>query len=392
MATPPAPVSGGTDKILTPANIVTMVRICLVPVFVIALISPWPEWLGVPDLIDWKCWIAAGIFVLISCTDWLDGYLARSRNEVTDFGKFMDPMADKILVMAALLALIELGALPSWVVLVILAREFIVSGVRMVAASKGEVIAASWYGKAKTFTQIIAIVLFIIKESAVIPDFSSELYTVLYVVSWMAMTVALVLTIVSMMDYIAKARHLIGFPKKDKAGNAASQTASAGAEHAKADAADVIAAARHAGLKIATAESCTGGLIAAELTSVAGASDVFAGSVVSYSNDVKMQRLGVEPEALAAHGAVSEPVACQMALGALDALGVDAAVAVTGIAGPGGAVPGKPVGTVWIAVAANGAATASLYHFDGSRDQVRKATVDAALQMLYGAICKRSDA
>lgn len=390
MATPPAPASGGTDKILTPANIVTMVRICLVPVFVIALISPWPEWLGVPDLIDWKCWIAAGIFVLISCTDWLDGYLARSRNEVTDFGKFMDPMADKILVMAALLALIELGALPSWVVLVILAREFIVSGVRMVAASKGEVIAASWYGKAKTFTQIIAIVLFIIKESTAIPDFSSELYTVLYVVSWIAMTVALVLTIVSMMDYIAKARHLIGFPKKDKAGNAASQTASAGAEPAKADAADVIAAARHAGLKIATAESCTGGLIAAELTSVAGASDVFAGSVVSYSNDVKMQRLGVEPEALAAHGAVSEPVACQMALGALDALGVDAAVAVTGIAGPGGAVPGKPVGSVWIAVAANGAATASLHHFDGSRDQVRKATADAALQMLYGAICKRS--
>ena len=122
---------------MTPANIITMVRICLVPVFVVAIISPWPEWIGFVELDVWKAWIAAGIFVVISCTDWLDGYLARKRNEVTDFGKFMDPLADKILVTAALLVLIELGALPSWVVLLIVAREFIVSGVRMVAGKQG---------------------------------------------------------------------------------------------------------------------------------------------------------------------------------------------------------------------------------------------------------------
>ena len=113
-----------TDKLMTPANIVTLARICLVPVFVVVLISPWPQWLGLPQVADdAKSLIAAGIFILISCTDWLDGYLARSRGEVTDFGKFMDPLADKILVAAALLALIELGSLPSWVALVILARR-----------------------------------------------------------------------------------------------------------------------------------------------------------------------------------------------------------------------------------------------------------------------------
>ena len=131
-------------KLWTPANIVTLIRICLVPVFVVVLLSPWPQWFHLPDLAEHsKSLIAAAIFVLISCTDWLDGYLARSRGEVTDFGKFMDPLADKILVMAALLALIELGSLPSWVALIIVAREFIVSGVRMVAASKGTVISAS---------------------------------------------------------------------------------------------------------------------------------------------------------------------------------------------------------------------------------------------------------
>ena len=133
------------DQIKTPANIVTLTRICLVPVFVVALLSPWPSWLGIDDLVthDVKSVIAAVVFIVISCSDWIDGYLARKRNEVTDFGKFVDPLADKILVAAALLALVELQVLPSWPVLIILAREFIVSGVRMLAASKGIIIAAS---------------------------------------------------------------------------------------------------------------------------------------------------------------------------------------------------------------------------------------------------------
>ncbi len=123
-------------------------------------------------------------------------------------------MADKILVAAALLALVELSVLPPWPVLIILVREFIVSGIRMIAATKGEVIAASWYGKAKTVFQIIAIVLFIVKDSLVLPNFESVMQTPLYLLSWFVMLVALVLTIISMVDYIAKARHLIGFGPK----------------------------------------------------------------------------------------------------------------------------------------------------------------------------------
>ena len=90
---------GETDKLWTISNIITLVRICLVPVFVIALITPWPDWFGIDSVSSTtKSLIAAFIFILVSCTDWLDGYLARSRGEVTNFGKFMDPLADKILV------------------------------------------------------------------------------------------------------------------------------------------------------------------------------------------------------------------------------------------------------------------------------------------------------
>lgn len=173
--------------------------------------SPWPTWFP-----DWneaellKPWLAALLFVVLACTDALDGYLARSRGEVTNFGKFMDPLADKILVAAALLALCELQILPSWVALIILTREFIVSGLRMLAASEGVVIAASWYGKAKTVFQIIAILLFIIKDSE--PFISTPaIETPLYVVSWIVMIIALVLTVISMLDYLAKCRSILRF-------------------------------------------------------------------------------------------------------------------------------------------------------------------------------------
>ena len=374
----------GSDAILTPANIVTLVRICLVPVFVAVLISPWPEWIGYDWLDQWKSWIAAAVFVIISCTDWLDGYLARKRNEVTDFGKFMDPLADKILVIAALLVLVELRALPSWVVLIIVAREFIVSGVRMVAANKGEVIAASWYGKFKTVFQMIAIVLFVVKENTVILEWSSSAYGALYALSWLIMAIALVLTIVSMLDYISKARHLIGF--KPRKGSAAEQAAAKAQEPAVEE--RVIKEASAKGVTLGTAESCTGGLIAATLTDVPGASAALAGGIVSYANEVKRDRLGVDAQTLEDKGAVSEEVACQMASGARRELSVDVAVSVTGIAGPGGAVPGKPVGTVWIGVSSRLGTSARLHHFDGDRDAVRRQTVEAALGVMLEEIEK----
>ena len=142
-------------------------------------------------------------------------------------------------------------------------------------------------------------------------------------------------------------------------------------------------ALRGAGLKLATAESCTGGLIAAACTAVAGSSDWFERGFVTYSNEAKSELLGVDAALLAAHGAVSGEVARAMADGALARSRADLAVAVTGIAGPSGATEGKPVGTVWLAVARRGDATQiERLQFGGDRASIREQTVQHALQRL----------
>ena len=373
----------------TPANVVTLIRILLVPVFVVAIISPWPDYFPQwPDAELWKPWVAALIFAVLSCTDALDGYLARSRGEVTNFGKFIDPLADKILVAAALLALIELQLLPSWVALLIIAREFIVSGLRMLVATHGVVVAASWYGKAKTVFQIIAILLFIIKGSDLLTSLHPDMEFALYVVSWFFMIIALVLTIVSMIDYFVKCAPILGFGSigaTEEGGVDAPRPAPANApskQELASLAAQVVAEAKDKGMHISTAESCTGGLIGGALTSVPGSSAVVEGGIISYSNDVKMNVLGVSAEDLRNVGAVSSEVAASMAVGSLRVAGTDVAVSVTGIAGPGGAVPGKPVGTVWFGLAKKGETTTYVRHFDGDRREVRSFTVKFALELL----------
>lgn len=372
----------------TPANIVTLVRILLVPVFFVAFVSPWPDWFP-----DWneaemlKPWLAALLFVVLACTDALDGYLARSRGEVTNFGKLMDPLADKILVAAALLALCELQILPAWVALVILTREFIVSGLRMLAASEGVVVAASWYGKAKTVFQIIAIVMFIIKDShPFISDPTVE--TTFYIISWIFMIIALVLTVVSMLDYLAKCRGILRFSYTDEQGDPQSKND----EQMKTDerietlAQRVIALATDKKALLATAESCTGGLIAGALTSVPHSSVVVQGGIISYSNKVKRCELGVSGSDLESHGAVSEPVALQMAQGARMKLSTTLAVSVTGVAGPGGGSEEKPVGTVWFGIASPAGTKAEVRHFTGDRSAVRAQTVSHALELLESAL------
>ena len=380
------------DKLWTPANIVTLIRICLVPVFVLAILSPWPEWVGLPGItMEAKCVIAAGIFILISCTDWIDGYLARSRGEVTDFGKFMDPLADKILVTAALIALVELAVLPGWPVLIILAREFIVSGIRMVAASKGTVIAASWYGKAKTVFQIIAIVLFLLKDSLTFTTAAGAFTNPMFVLSWTVMVIALILTVMSMLDYLVKARHLLKGSAGAKTAKAAAPSAAPTEIAALQKAIDeqariVVEKATAAGATVATAESLTGGLVAAMLTSVPGSSASVRGGIVSYVNEVKAEVLGVSEDVLARQGAVAELVALLPARGALRELGSDVSVAVTGIAGPTGAEPGKPVGTVWIGCATAKKTHAACHHFEGGREAVRLQTVLIALRTMEEAL------
>jgi len=142
-------------------------------------------------------------------------------------------------------------------------------------------------------------------------------------------------------------------------------------------------ALRGAGLRLATAESCTGGLIAAACTAVAGSSDWFERGFVTYSNDAKTEAIGVDAALIAARGAVSEEVARAMAQGALAHSHADLAVAVTGIAGPGGATEGKPVGTVWLALARRGGAVqAERLQLHGDRAAIRAQTVEHALQRL----------
>jgi nicotinamide-nucleotide amidase len=142
---------------------------------------------------------------------------------------------------------------------------------------------------------------------------------------------------------------------------------------------------RGLGLKLTTAESCTGGWIAKSMTDLAGSSDVFTDGFVTYSNASKSARLGVAPALIAADGAVSAAVVRAMAIGALAASGSQCAVAVSGIAGPGGGSPDKPVGTVWIGWArAEGGTRTQCFVFDGDRDQIRRSTVRAALQGVFG--------
>jgi nicotinamide-nucleotide amidase len=143
---------------------------------------------------------------------------------------------------------------------------------------------------------------------------------------------------------------------------------------------------RRRGATLATAESCTGGLIAAACTELAGSSDWFERGFVTYSNAAKTELLGVDPALIRSEGAVSEAVACAMAEGALARSPASCAVAVTGIAGPGGATPGKPVGTVWLAVALRGApARAERLQLDGDRTAIRMQTVRCALERLLSA-------
>jgi nicotinamide-nucleotide amidase len=144
----------------------------------------------------------------------------------------------------------------------------------------------------------------------------------------------------------------------------------------------VLALARECGLSLAAAESCTGGLVAARLTSVPGSSDVFRGGVVAYDNEVKHAQLGVSEETLAVHGAVSAETASAMALGARESLGVDVAVSVTGIAGPGGGTPEKPVGLVFLNASGPGAELERELNLPGDREAVRRRATAAALHLL----------
>ena len=140
------------------ANKLTMLRVIMIPAFMLVL------YLGFPG----ANYVALVIFAVASATDYLDGYIARHYNQVTDFGKFMDPLADKCLVTAAMLWFVEVGLMPAWALLIVIVREFAISGLRMNAATTGRVIAAGWSGKVKTFSTMICIMLMLLPIPAIL--------------------------------------------------------------------------------------------------------------------------------------------------------------------------------------------------------------------------------
>lgn len=172
-------------------NKLTIMRVILIPFFVFFLLSPYFPAYG--------NYIAVAIFIVASLTDMLDGKIARKYNLVTNFGKFMDPLADKLLVCSAMICLIELDRLAAWIVIVIIAREFIISGFRLVASDNGIVIAASYWGKFKTTFQMLMVIVLIL-------DIQMPFFQILGTV---LTYVALILTVVSLIDYIVKNKDVL---------------------------------------------------------------------------------------------------------------------------------------------------------------------------------------
>lgn len=185
-----------SKKLWTPANIVTCIRIVLIPVwFILAAQLP-----AATSSFSVPAFGIALFYIAISGTDKLDGYLARSRNEITTFGKFLDPIADKLVVIFALVYLLMEGSMGPFMLLVVIVRELLVSGLRMVVAAKGVVIAASNLGKAKTATTMVGICGMLLARS-----FGAGLFqTVLYGLSWWILVAATILTIWSGVDYLVK--------------------------------------------------------------------------------------------------------------------------------------------------------------------------------------------
>jgi CDP-diacylglycerol--glycerol-3-phosphate 3-phosphatidyltransferase len=172
-------------------NKLTVCRVVLIPFFVFFLLN---------DAMNPNFkWIALALFIIASLTDLLDGKIARKYNLVTDFGKFMDPLADKLLVCSAMICLIELHRIPAWIVVIIIAREFIISGFRLIAATNGVVIAASYWGKFKTVFQMLMVIAMVIK----LP------YQIWANLTTLLMWISLILTVVSLCDYIIKNRDVL---------------------------------------------------------------------------------------------------------------------------------------------------------------------------------------
>ena len=172
-------------------NKLTVLRVIMVPFFVVFMLYPLAG--------DASKYVALALFCIASFTDFLDGFIARKYNLVTNFGKFMDPLADKLLVCSALICLSSMGKLAAWITLIIIAREFIISGFRLVASDNGIVIAASYWGKFKTVSHMAMIIMLIL-------DFQNKIYQF---ATGVVVGIGLILTVVSLVDYVCKNKQVL---------------------------------------------------------------------------------------------------------------------------------------------------------------------------------------
>lgn len=366
-------------------NALTISRLVAIPPLMMLLIARFP---GHDQL-------AAALFIVFSLTDTLDGEIARRRGTVSDFGKFLDPLADKLFVLSVLIVLVQEGLVAAWVVVVIFSRELIITILRSVAATQGRVIAAAPLGKTKTVMQMSAVALLILQRP----------YPIVVPLADLAVGVAIVFTIWSGLDYLWRFRYLIGpFDTSRSPGRVGPSRVEAEAhETGHAAARELGELLGKEGLSVAVAESCTGGMVGSLITDQPGSSAYFLGGVIAYSDQAKRDQLGVSSALLRQRGAVSGEVAEAMAEGARSRFGTDLAAGVTGIAGPaaggrGGAPePGsvssgalrgevppkdKPVGLTYIAIASARGTESYEYRFSGDRWSNRRQAAVQALRLL----------
>ena len=345
-------------------NALTLSRLVAIPPLMVLLMVRFP---GHDQL-------AAALFSVFSITDMLDGKIARQRGTVSDFGKFLDPLADKLFVLSVLIVLVQEGLVAAWIVVVIFSRELLITILRSVAAAQGRVISAAPLGKTKTVMQMGAVTLLILQRP----------YPAMVPIAYVAVGIAILFTIWSGLDYLWRFRHLImpsnsgrgteragpsgGAPEAEESNEAAGQELG---DHM-----------RRGGLTVSVAESCTGGMVGALITDRPGSSSYFLGGVIAYSDDVKRDQLGVSPALMERVGAVSAEVAKAMAEGARSRFGTDLAVGVTGIAGPDSDGSNKPVGLTYIAVASARGTVSREFRFSGDRASNRRQAALQALRLL----------
>lgn len=345
-------------------NALTISRLVAIPPLMFLLLARF----------DYHDQIAAAVFIVFSLTDTMDGQIARRQGSVSDLGKFLDPLADKLFVLSVLIVLVQEGLVAAWVVVVIFSRELLITLLRTAAAGQGRILAAAPLGKTKTVTQVVAVTLLILQRP----------YAWLGVPATLAVAFAVVFTLSSAVDYLWRWRHLLA-----PGGTPVIAPLSGGAPGAESPvdplARELGTLLKDSGLTVALAESCTGGLVSALITDLAGSSAYFLGGVVAYANSAKEQLLGVDHALLDEHGAVSSQVAEAMAEGARKRFGAALAAAVTGIAGPDADSSAKPVGLTFIGIATGARTTSHEYRLVGDRWANRRQAAEETLKLLIDA-------